>query len=63
MGFHLSVPMGYVGNAPLFFMATKTATDLINASQDHQHTAAPHLLEHIMSMKLLPDDKVAAGML
>ena len=30
VGFHLSLPMGYVDNAPYFCMTTETVADLAN---------------------------------
>ena len=43
MGFHLSLPMEYVDNAPYFCMATETVEDLTNKAiyqreQEHEHT-------------------------
>ena len=55
VGFHLSLPMGYVYSAPYFFIATETVTDIKNASMDGHHTAPPHPLEGDADT-LAPDD-------
>ena len=45
VGFHLSLPMGFMDSAPYFFMVTETVTDLDNQAIPVQHTIPPHLLE------------------
>ena len=44
MGFHLSLPMGWVDSAPYFCMATEMVTYLANQAMPVRHTAAPHPL-------------------
>ena len=45
MGFHLSLPMEYVDNAPYFCMATETVEDLTNKAIYQREQAHEHLLE------------------
>ena len=41
VGFHLSLPMGYMGSAPFFYMSTETIVDMANASMGDCHHAPP----------------------
>ena len=45
VGFHLSLPMGYVDNAPYFFMATETVSDLANDGISQRDQAREQPLE------------------
>jgi len=45
VAFLLTVPMGWTSLPPLFCTATKTITDLANATLCHSHTAPLHCLE------------------
>ncbi len=45
IGFHLSLPMGFVESAPYFCASTKTVADLINNSWRLADLAPPHPLE------------------
>ena len=45
VGFHLSLPTGYVDSAPYFCMATKMVTYFSNAALDHCTEAQVHPLE------------------
>jgi hypothetical protein len=46
IGFHLSLPMGFVESAPYFCASTETAADLINSSWAFANLAPAHPLEH-----------------
>ena len=45
VGFHLSLPMGYVDTSPYFCMTTKTAADLNNKETNKWDKAITHPLE------------------
>ena len=45
VGFHLSLPMGYVDNASYFFMETYTVADLANKAIYQREQAHEHPLE------------------
>ena len=45
LGFHLSLPMGYVDTAPYFCMVTETVADLANESISQRYQAHEHPLE------------------
>jgi hypothetical protein len=45
IGFHLSLPMGFVESAPFFSASTETAADLINNSWPMANLAPAHMLE------------------
>ena len=45
VGFHLSLPMGYVDNAPNFCMATETVADLAKEAISQRKQAREHPLE------------------
>ena len=45
VGFHISVPMGYIDSAPYFFMATETVADLAKNSIYQRGQAGKHPLE------------------
>ena len=47
VGFHLFHPMGYIGSAPYFFMATETVADLANKSISQREQADEHSFELI----------------
>ena len=42
VGFHLSLPMGYVDITPYFCMSTETIAYITNAAMDGRHTSPPH---------------------
>ena len=42
VGFHLSLPMGYVDSAPFFCLETETITDMANSSMADRHRTPPH---------------------
>ena len=45
VGFHLSLPMGYIDSAPYFCMATETVTDPANETISLREQADKHTLE------------------
>ena len=45
MGFHLSLPIGYVDSAPYFSMAMEMMADLANKVISQREQAREHLLE------------------
>ena len=45
MGFHISLPMGYVYNTPYFCMATETVDNLANEAISQREKAHEHPLE------------------
>ena len=50
--FHLSLPMGYVDNAPYFCMAMETVANLANKAISHREQARDHLLEIAVKARL-----------
>ena len=55
VGFHLSLPTGYVDIAPFFCLATETITDMANAATADRHRALPHPLEELADSPALND--------
>ena len=47
VGFHLSIPMGYVEPAAFFCTTTKTVKERALETLSMRHTATPHHLEHL----------------
>ena len=47
IGFHLSLPMGYVDSAPYFRMSTETILEMANASIGGHHTDPRHALDRL----------------
>ena len=45
VGFHISLPMGYVDNAPYFCIAMETVPDLANEAIPQSEQAHKYLLE------------------
>ena len=45
VGFHLSLPMGYVDSAPYFYMATEMVADLANEAIAQRDAASTHPLD------------------
>ena len=45
LGFHLSLPMGYMDSVPYFYMSTDTIADIKNYSVDGHHMDPPHPLK------------------
>ena len=58
IGFHLSLPMGYIESAPYFCAASKTVADLPNHREDRD---APHRLETLANTKPPADDPSDGG--
>ena len=64
LGFHLSIPIGYMYYAAFFCMATETVKERTLANLDSQSQAPPHLLETLVDFTqednsnsfLTPDD-------
>ena len=52
VGFHLSIPMGYVESATLFCSTTKTIKDCTLDTLSTRHTPPPHHLEDLADTKL-----------
>ena len=48
IGFHLSLPMGYIESTPFFCAVSKTVADFANHSERH---TAPHKLENLAATK------------
>ena len=53
IGFHLSLPMGYVESAPFFCIVTETIADLVN--ENGQRFTHPHPLEALAATPPAPD--------
>ena len=51
VGFHLSIPMGYVESAAFFCATTETVKDQALDTLSMRHTAPPHHLEHLADTK------------
>ena len=51
VGFHLSIPMGYVESAAFFCATTETVKDRALDTVSMRHTAPPHHLEHLADTK------------
>ena len=51
VGFHLSIPMGYVESAAFFCATTDTVKDRALDTLYMRHTASPHHLEHLADTK------------
>ena len=51
VGFHLSIPMGYVESATFFCATTETVKDRALDTLSMRHTAPPHHLENIAETK------------
>ena len=51
VGFHLSIPMGYVESAAFFCATTETAKDRALDTLSMRHTAPPHHLENLADTK------------
>ena len=47
VGFHLSIPMGYVESAAFFCATTETVKDRALNTLSMRHTAPPHHLENL----------------
>ena len=45
VGFHLSLPMGYIESAPYFFMVTETVADLVNKAISQREQAGKNPLD------------------
>ena len=45
VGFHLSLPMGYIGSAPYFFMATEMVADLAKEAISQREQVGEHPLD------------------
>ena len=45
VGFHLSLPMGYMDSAPFFRMSAETISYMANAYMDDHHRTPPHPLK------------------
>ena len=45
VGFHLSLPMGYMDSAPFLCMSTATIEDMANVPMGNCHHAPPHPLK------------------
>mmetsp|Transcript_18603 Transcript_18603/g.38903 ORF Transcript_18603/g.38903 Transcript_18603/m.38903 type:complete len:149 (+) Transcript_18603:798-1244(+) len=61
VGFHLSLPMGYVDSAQFFCITTKTVADITNASWEAMHRHPPHPLEPAASTQMPTDDENTGG--
>ena len=51
VGFHLSIPMGYVDFSAFFCAITKTVKDRTLYTLDTRYTAPPHTLEDLADTK------------
>ena len=51
VGFHLSLPMGYVNSTPSFCMSTETVAELDNEAIAQQDVASPHPLEQAVESR------------
>ena len=51
VGFHLSIPMGYVESAAFFCATTETVNDRALDTLSMRHTAPPHYLENLVYTK------------
>ena len=51
VGFHLSIPMGYVESAAFFCATTETVKDCALDTLSTRHTAPPHHLEKLAETK------------
>eukprot|EP00957_Ditylum_brightwellii_P006441 488951-Ditylum_brightwellii.AAC.1 len=61
IGFHLSLPMGYIDSTAFFCITTETVTDLANATWHTAHKALHHPLEHLTCTSPALDDDTATG--
>ena len=58
VGFHLSLPMGYVYNAPCVFMATDTVADLTKEAISQRKQAREHPLKMTAKVRVTDDSGV-----
>ena len=55
VGFHISLPMGYVNSAPYLCMDTKMVYNLANAAMDQRDEAQRHPLEEAADVRAADD--------
>ena len=60
IGFHLSLPMGYIESAPFFCAASETVADFAFHSE---RRTTPHMLEKLAATKPAKTDAAFAGVL
>ena len=61
IGFHLSLPLGYVELAQLFCTTTETITYTTNSYWNATSAAPPHSLNSVANTRPYPTEDAAAG--
>ena len=60
--FHLSLPVGYIDNAPYFFYTSKTVANISNYRWGGWSTLPPHHLEYLTVLSPTISDNAYAGL-